>query len=106
MSENKDSIAEWLRFSDMDRQYAIHGFETMYPKPLELICFHCQQACEKALKAIIILHGEMPEKTHDMDKIIKKIKTWYDVPEALIVKSRSLTKYATTMRYPDSPENR
>ncbi|WP_243103766.1 MULTISPECIES: HEPN domain-containing protein [unclassified Dehalobacter] len=27
-------------------------FETIHPKPLETVCYHCQQAAEKALSGI------------------------------------------------------
>jgi|GEM_PF-1569829 len=33
-------VAEWLRFVAMDQNTARHLFETMHPKPLEIICFH------------------------------------------------------------------
>jgi len=42
--ELEDTIKEWLRFVEMDRSAAYHLFTTMHPKPLEIICFHCQQA--------------------------------------------------------------
>lgn len=32
-------------------------YETYYPKPLEIICYHCQQSAEKAIKAIIMYYG-------------------------------------------------
>ncbi|EEG47745.1 hypothetical protein RUMHYD_03392 [Blautia hydrogenotrophica DSM 10507] len=28
--------------------------EHMYPKPLEIICYHCQQSIEKLLKGLLI----------------------------------------------------
>ena len=42
-------VAEWLRFVKMDQNTACHLFESMHPQPLEIICFHCQQAAEKAI---------------------------------------------------------
>ncbi|MGI5065899.1 hypothetical protein H0R90_06650 [Treponema putidum] len=37
-------VDEWLRFVEMDMSTAYHLFKMMHPKPLEIICFHCQQA--------------------------------------------------------------
>ena len=38
--ELENTIKEWLRFVEMDRSTAQHLFNTMHPKPLEIICFH------------------------------------------------------------------
>ena len=46
--ELESTIKEWLRFVEMDRSTAQHLFNTMHPQPLEIICFHCQQAVEKS----------------------------------------------------------
>ncbi|MBN2050303.1 MAG: HEPN domain-containing protein [Spirochaetales bacterium] len=40
------------------------------PGPLEIICFHCQQAAEKALKAYLAYNEIRPPKTHDLDELI------------------------------------
>lgn len=48
---------QWIHFSDMDYGVAQHLFDTYYPKPYEIICYHCEQAAEKAIKAIIIFVG-------------------------------------------------
>lgn len=41
----------------MDLGVARYLDETYRPKPLEIICYHCQQAAEKAIKALIIYYG-------------------------------------------------
>ena len=38
---------EWLSFSESDLGVADHLNKTYHPKPLEIICFHCQQAAEE-----------------------------------------------------------
>ena len=43
----------WIEFAKTDLGVAKHLDEQYYPKPLEIICYHCQQAAEKAIKAII-----------------------------------------------------
>lgn len=44
-------VKEWLEFAKMDLDAAKHLNDTFYPKPLQIICYHCQQSAEKALKA-------------------------------------------------------
>lgn len=41
---------EWTAFEEADLEVAVHLTKTFRPKPLEIICFHCQQASEKAVK--------------------------------------------------------
>jgi len=36
----------------------------MPPKPFEIICYHAQQAAEKALKAYWVFNDLTPQKTH------------------------------------------
>ncbi len=63
--EYRIDAKEWLSFAASDLGVAEHLFKTYYPKPLEIICFHCQQASEKAVKAIIVFNGSqggMPKK--------------------------------------------
>ena len=66
------AVAEWLRVVEMDRTTAYHLFTTMHPKPLEIICFHCQQAAEKAIKALFILKEIEIIKIHDLMILLKK----------------------------------
>ena len=51
MGDDVYLIDEWLRFANMDLDLAKHSFATMHPAPLEIICYHCQQAAEKFLKS-------------------------------------------------------
>ena len=41
---------EWYNMAAMDLGVAGHLDATYHPKPLEIICYHCQQAAEKAIK--------------------------------------------------------
>ena len=65
-------IDEWIAFSDTDLAIAKHLRNTMNPRPLEAICYHCQQAAEKALKAFWLYIDENPPKTHDLEQLRDK----------------------------------
>lgn len=41
---DKELVDEWFRFANMDLNTAKYLFENMHPAPLEIICYHCQQA--------------------------------------------------------------
>ena len=54
-AEYLQDAKEWLVFAETDYGVAARLFEVYRPLPLEIICFHCQQAAEKAVKAVITL---------------------------------------------------
>ena len=73
--ENIDDAKVWLRYAEDDLGVAKHLFNTYYPKPLSIICYHCQQAAEKAVKSLIVLYGSqggMPKK-HDIFLLLNQI---------------------------------
>ena len=55
--KNEKLIKEWMDFAKMDYLTAKHLYGNMYPKPLEIICYHCQQSIEKLLKGVLITKG-------------------------------------------------
>jgi len=60
-----DIVAEWLKIAKDDYDSALHLFNTRHPKPLEIICYHCQQAVEKSLKAFLCAKNIDTPKTHN-----------------------------------------
>jgi HEPN domain-containing protein len=63
------------------------------------LCFQAQQAAEKALKGLLIYYDEEPEFTHNIDRILKVLAKYTEIP-ADIQKSSRLTPYAVFTRYP------
>ena len=47
--KNEKLIKEWMDFAEMDYLTAKHLYGNMYPKPLEIICYHCQQSIERRI---------------------------------------------------------
>ena len=94
---------EWLSFSESDLGVADHLNKTYHPKPLEIICFHCQQAAEKAVKAVIVLNGSqggIPKK-HDLFLLLNQIKNMVSIDEKLYDYADTLAPYSIAMRYPN-----
>lgn len=99
-------VKEWLDFAKMDLSSAKHLYETFYPRPLQIICYHCQQAAEKALKAVIIAKGKpggIP-KMHDLEFLLSQMKNYTDVREELWDYAEALTPYGIEIRYPGGTE--
>lgn len=40
--EVSKEVLDWERFAEMDYITANHLDKTLYPKPMEIICYHCQ----------------------------------------------------------------
>ena len=47
-------VKQWIDYAAQDLGVARHLFENYHPKPLEIVCYHCQQSAEKAIKAVIV----------------------------------------------------
>ncbi len=71
---------------------------------LEDLCFHAQQAAEKALKAILIHHNISFRYTHDLDELTSGLKqAGLDIPSA-VAEATVLTAFAWEARYPGTGE--
>jgi HEPN domain-containing protein len=96
---NTDIAKEWFNFGLSDYQVASY-LMNMKPKPIEIICYHCQQCVEKLLKGCIALNGGEILKTHDLialNKIcIEYNFNFKDIKNECI----DLTDYGVQVRYP------
>ena len=102
-NSSADDAREWLSYAEDDFGVAKHLYDTYYPKPLAIICFHSQQAAEKAVKSIIALHGcqgGMPKK-HDVLLLLKQVKNMVAVDEKYYDYADTLAPYGVAMRYPN-----
>ena len=101
--ENIDDAKVWLRYAEDDLGVAKHLFNTYYPKPLSIICYHCQQAAEKAVKSLIVLYGSqggMPRK-HDIFLLLNQIRNMVNIDEKFYDYADILSPYGVAMRYPN-----
>ena len=104
---------DWLSFARIDYESAKYLCSApFYPRPLSVICYHCQQAAEKAVKALIVYFGSpggLP-KVHDISFLLNQVgKTVYkekniNINEDLRFWADSLTKYGVSPRYPNEIE--
>jgi HEPN domain-containing protein len=94
-----DLIQEWLHIAESDIQTAQFLMD-MRPRPLEIICFHCQQSVEKNLKAFLVCHDIEPEKTHNLLSLINFCNTLDQSFESIRLQASKLDAYAVRTRYP------
>lgn len=96
----------WLEFAQTDLAVAHHLMDTMHPKPLEVICYHCQQCAEKAIKAVYIalnLPGGLPKK-HDLSFLLEQMKNRVPVSDEVLDHADELNPYGIVVRYPSHIE--
>lgn len=95
-------VKRWIDMAEMDYGVAKHLFETYYPKPYEVICYHCQQSVEKIIKGIIILCGQNSiPKSHDLSFLMNQIKKQIRIEEKFYDYADELTPYGVAVRYPN-----
>lgn len=94
---NEEYIQEWINKAQKD----IRTVEIMqeYEDMTEIICFHCQQAVEKYLKALLIKNDEEITKTHNIDYLLNKCIQYNE--KFIDFLGTSLSEYAVDTRYPD-----
>lgn len=98
--KNKELIQEWINFARMDFLTAKHLYGHMYPKPLEIICYHCQQSIEKLLKGVLISKGVTIKKTHDLGLLAEMLQEYETIDEKYLEMCDDLTPYGVKIRYP------
>lgn len=99
----KSLSSEWLDMAEMDLNAAEYLLG-MRPVPVEIICYHCEQAAEKLLKGALIHFGMEPPKTHDLIQLCKLCCTMDAHFEALADACVDLTPYGVQVRYPSNLE--
>lgn len=96
-------VQRWLDFAENDLAVAKHLLETFHPKPLEIVCYHCQQSSEKAIKAVYIalgIPGGLPKK-HDLTFLLEQMKHRVEISDAMFDHADDLNSYSVIVRYPN-----
>ena len=71
----------------------------------EIIAFHCQQAVEKYLKALLVRHQIEFPKTHDIAKLLDRVATVNANMAESLRDADVLTPFGVEVRYPsEAPE--
>lgn len=91
------SPQDWLRHARSDLALACGGRSGLILH--EHLCFHAQQAVEKALKAVLLASRITPPRTHDIGHQLTLLPATMSQPAAVRA-SAVLTKYAVQARYP------
>lgn len=100
MKTKKTLVSSWLNKAKKDLLSARHEL-SFKDAVTETVCFHCQQAVEKYLKAYLVYLGIPFTKTHEIGELITKCESKDKEISKLKEEADKLTDYAVEVRYPD-----
>ncbi|MFB0555874.1 MAG: HEPN domain-containing protein [Phycisphaerae bacterium] len=96
----KDLVSKWIKKAENDLLTAER--ELSFEDPItQTICFHCQQAAEKYLKAFLVHHQIYFTKTHQIMELLELCSTVDSSFTDELQDADNLTDYAVEIRYPD-----
>lgn len=67
---------------------------------VDVVCFHCQQAVEKMLKAALLASGVEPPRAHDLGFLLETLETAKPAPRGLREVCAVLADFGVAPRYP------
>jgi HEPN domain-containing protein len=102
--DKRQIVQEWLQIAYDDYDSAKYLFDNKYPKPLEIVCYHCQQSVEKALKAYLCAKGIEVPKTHEVGLLCRHCAELCPAFTDFFEACEELEIYATGTRYPSRIE--
>lgn len=95
---NAEYANQWMLKAKSDLKIAGDELKTENPAT-DAVCFHCQQAAEKAFKAFLSFHGIAFEKVHDLEYLKNLCLQKDGFFSKLDI--GDLSAYAITVRHPD-----
>lgn len=99
MNEQIEEIKDWIEKADHD----LGSAKIIYlhlPDYFDTIAFHCQQAVEKYIKAILVFHEIEFRKSHDLVYLLELLSRKIEIDETKFRKAFTLNNFAVQIRYP------
>ncbi len=100
MDEQTEIAKQWLAKAESDLLNADNNLKAENI-PYDTVCFHCQQAAEKMLKAYLVARGKDYPISHDLLLILEQVLPLDSEAEQLRDALVLLMPYAVEVRYPD-----
>ena len=89
----------WVARADLDAAAAARLLTGNPPLP-SVAAFHCQQAAEKLLKAVLVRVGVRPRRTHDLGSLADEAAPLLPALKPLAEPLRRWTLWSFAFRYP------
>ena len=92
----------WLRQAHSDLAMAIYASEGGFHAQA---CYHCCQAAEKALKALLLALDQEPARTHSIERLLSALELLgIETAPLRQLPLKPLQRMTTASRYPDGDE--
>jgi HEPN domain-containing protein len=101
MNEISKIILEWINKADHD----LGSAKLIYlhiPDYFDTIAFHCQQATEKYIKAILEYNGIEFQRSHNLIYLLDLLSQKIDISENIYDKAIMLNGFSVQIRYLDN----
>ena len=100
MNDPIEEIKEWIEKADHD----LGSAKIIYlhlPEYFDTIAFHCQQAVEKYLKAILLFYQIEFLRSHDLIYLLELLSRRIEIDESKFKKAFLLNNFGVQIRYPN-----
>ena len=100
MSGQIEEIREWIEMADHD----LGSAKIIYlhlPDYFDTIAFHCQQAVEKYLKAMLVYNRIEFSRSHDLVYLLELLSGKIEIEDSKFRKAFSLNNFGVQIRYPN-----
>jgi len=88
-----------LEIATSEYAAAKHLYDTMKPQPIEIICYLCQQATEKSIKAVLYHLNKDVLETHSIIKLLEDVNEDKRYIHLGKRDAARITRFATRTRY-------
>ena len=95
---------QWVKKANDDYTSAKILMEKVLPPQIEIVCYHCQQCAEKALKAFCVYKKAEVQRTHNLIVLCQQCIALDSGFSVLISDCARLTPYSVQTRYPNNIE--
>jgi len=92
-------VRQWIDRAENDLLNVSNNLQAQRV-PWDTVCFHCQQAAEKYLKAVLTVQGQEVPWTHDLEQLLDLTRQWLTELEGSREDLRWLSVHAVASRYP------
>ena len=100
----RELVRQWIEKAELDYHAATHLLEAS-DRLGQIVVFHCQQAAEKYLKALLVRHQVQFPKTHNIRELLDLTSTVAPEVARSLAGCVVLTPYGVDIRYPgDLPD--
>jgi HEPN domain-containing protein len=99
MERGLEQARQWIRKADNDLLDADNNLRSERI-PFDTVCFHCRQATEKCLKAVLVFRQQPHPLTHDLLWLLEQVLGMLPRAEELREDLILLMPYAVEARYP------